>query len=305
MKVILYLCIDLTSITEMKKETITGFAYGLLSSSTFGLIPLFTLPVIAEGMQFPSILLYRFILACIILATLLVVSGISLKLNLKDLPKLLLLAVFYDISSLFLFWGYHLISSGVATAIHFMYPVFTTLLMMVFFKEKKSIWRIFAIILAIIGVALLSISRGNNTQLSLSGIIIVLISGLGYASYLVAVNKINIQMNGLKLTFYVFLLGGIILFTGISLFSEVQPIPSWKSFTSLALLAIIPTIISNLALIQAIKRIGSTITSVLGAMEPVTAILVGLLLFSEVFTLQIGFGIALIIGAVLIIILKN
>lgn len=198
-----------------------------------------------------------------------------------------------------------MISSGVATAIHFMYPVFTTILMMILYKEKKSNWRILAIIIAIIGVALLSISGSKETQLSLSGIVIVLISGLGYASYLVAVNKVNIQMSGLKLTFYVFLFGGIILFTGISLFSGVQPIPSWKSFGSLLLLAIIPTIISNLALIQAIKRIGSTITSVLGAMEPVTAITVGLIFFNEIFTLQIAIGIILFISAVLVIILKR
>lgn len=177
--------------------------------------------------------------------------------------------------------------------------------MMILYKEKKSNWRILAIIIAIIGVALLSISGSKETQLSLSGIVIVLISGLGYASYLVAVNKVNIQMSGLKLTFYVFLFGGIILFTGISLFSGVQPIPSWKSFGSLLLLAIIPTIISNLALIQAIKRIGSTITSVLGAMEPVTAITVGLIFFNEIFTLQIAIGIILIISAVLVIILKR
>ena len=289
----------------MKKETLTGFLYGLLSSSTFGLIPLFTLPVISEGMEFPSILLYRFIFACIILALVLLAKGISLRINLKDLPGLILLAIFYDISSIFLFWGYQEISSGVATAIHFMYPVFTTILMMVLFKEKGSIWRAIAILIAITGVTLLSLSGGEATQLSLYGIIIVLISGLGYASYLVAVNKINLKMNGLKLTFYVFLFGGIILFTGTSAVSSVQPIPSIKSFTSLLLLAVIPTIISNLALIQAIKRIGSTITSVLGAMEPVTAIFVGILVFSETFTPQIGLGVLLIISAVIIIILKR
>ena len=289
----------------MKKETLKGFLYGLLSSSTFGLIPLFTLPVISEGMQFPSILLYRFIFACIVLALLLLAKGISLRISLKDLPKLLLLVVFYDILSLFLFWGYQEISSGVATAIHFMHPVFTTILMITLFKEKSSIWRAIAIIIAIIGVSLLSLSGGETSRISIAGIIIVLISALGYASYLVAVNKVNIKMNGLKLTFYVFLFGGIILFTGTSLVSSVQPIPSMRSFGSLLLLAIIPTIISNLTLIQAIKRIGSTITSVLGAMEPVTAILVGILVFNEALTAQIGLGVILIISAVLIIILKR
>lgn len=288
----------------MNKNTIIGFLFGILSSSTFGLIPLFTLPLIAAGLQFPSILLYRFILACLVLLSLLLIKGVSLRLTPKEIKGLALLAVLYDISSLFLFWGFHLISSGVAVAIHFIYPVFTTLLMMIFFKEKKSFWRIFAILTAILGVALLSIN-GGDTQLSIWGIIIVLISGFGYGAYLVALNQLNLKMNPLKLIFYVFLFGGLILFIGISGFSEVQPIPSWQSFGFLSLLAIVPTILSNLALIRAIKAIGSTITSVLGAMEPVTALGIGMLFFGEVFTLQIGIGISLILTGVILIILKR
>lgn len=288
----------------MNRNTITGFLFGILSSSTFGLIPLFTLPLIAEGLQFPSILMYRFVFACLVLASLLLVKGVSLRLSRKEIRGLILLAILYDISSLFLFWGFHLISSGVAVAIHFIYPVFTTLLMMIFFKEKKSFWRIFAILTAILGVALLSIN-GGETQLSIWGIIIVLISGFGYGAYLVALNQLNLKMNPLKLTFYVFLFGGLILFAGITFFSEIQIIPSWRSFGFLSLLAIVPTILSNLALIKAVKAIGSTITSVLGAMEPVTALVIGMLFFGEVFTLQIGFGIALILTGVMLIILKR
>lgn len=288
----------------MNKSTFKGFFYGLLSSSTFGLIPLFTLPLIAAGLQFPSILMYRFVIACAVLFAMLLIQGISLRLSAKEIKGLLLLAVFYDVSSLFLFWGFHLISSGVAVAIHFIYPVLTTILMMVFFKEKKSFWRFLAIGLAILGVALLSI-QGGDAKLSIGGIIIVLISGVGYASYLVAINQLNLKMNSLKLTFYVFLFGGMILFFGINLMSEIQPIPSFKALGFLALLAVVPTILSNLALIKAIKAIGSTITSVLGAMEPVTALIVGVLLFGEAFTAQIGIGIALILSGVLLVILKR
>ena len=288
----------------MNKSTLKGFLYGILSSSTFGLIPLFTLPVIAEGLQFPSILMYRFVIACAVLFGILLIQGISLRLSPKEIKGIILLSIFYDISSLFLFWGFHLISSGVAVAIHFIYPVITTILMMVLFREKKSFWRFLAIGLAILGVGLLSI-QGGDAKLSFWGVIIVLISGVGYASYLVAINQLNLKMNSLKLTFYVFMCGGIFLFLGISLFSEIQPIPSSKSFLYLTLLAVIPTIFANLALIKAIKAIGSTITSVLGAMEPVTALIVGVVLFGEVFDLQIAIGISLILAGVMLVILKR
>lgn len=288
----------------MNKGTIKGFLYGILSSSTFGLIPLFTLPLIAEGLAFPSILMYRFVIACAVLFSILLIQGISLRLSPKEIKGIILLSIFYDISSLFLFWGFHLISSGVAVALHFIYPVITTILMMVLFKEKKSFWRFLAIGLAILGVALLSVQSGES-KLSFWGIIIVLISGVGYASYLVAINQLNLKMNSLKLTFYVFMCGGIFLFLGISLFSEIQPIPSLKSFAFLSLLAVIPTIFANLALIKAIKAIGSTITSVLGAMEPVTALFVGVIVFGESLSLQIGIGISLILAGVMLVILKR
>lgn len=289
----------------MNKDRLTGFIYGVLSSSTFGLIPLFTLPLIAEGLEFSSIILYRFIFACVILGLILIVTRTPMKISRRDFPKIILLAILYDVSSLCLFWGYHLISSGVATSIHFMYPVFTTLIMMTLFREQKSTWRLIAIAIAILGVTLLSINFSTENQLSLFGIIIVLLSALGYGSYLVAVNQLNIKMNSFKLTFYIFLFGGLFVFIGMSFLGGIQPLPNVKSGLLLLLLAFIPTILSNLALIQAIKRIGSTVTSVLGAMEPLTAIVVGIIVFNEPFTTQIALGISLIIGAVMMIILKR
>lgn len=283
----------------------SGFLYGLLSSASFGLIPLFVIPCMNQGMNFLSVLTYRFLLATLCLALLLIAKKESFRIKITDLPVLALLAVFYLASALFLFWGYKFMASGIATTIHFMYPVLTTVIMMTFFHEKKSFWRISAILLAVTGVYSLSSTEGSGS-LSLTGILIVLLSALGYALYLVAVGVFkskNIQ--GLKLTFYVFLIGSIFLTCGVSLFGDLQNIPSMEAGYNLLLLAIIPTIISNLSLIAAIKRIGSTITSVLGAMEPVTAVAVGIVVFGEPFTINIGLGIGLIISAVTIIILKR
>lgn len=285
---------------------INGFLYGLLSSASFGLIPLFTIPAMNAGMHFESILFYRFAFACIALGAILILQGETFKIKIKDIPSLLLLAVFYLLSALFLFWGYKFMPSGIATTIHFMYPVLTTLIMMVFFKEEKSIWRFAAIILAISGVFFLSKGDSLSSSFSFWGLIIVLLSGLGYALYLVAMSQLEIaKTKGPRLTFYVFLFGCILLFAGIQINGDLQPIKEWDTARNLILLALIPTIISNLALVRAIKNIGSTLTSVLGAMEPVTAVCVGILIFNEPFTHTIGLGMMLIIGAVMIIILKQ
>ncbi|MCC8188733.1 MAG: DMT family transporter [Bacteroides sp.] len=284
---------------------INGFLYGLLSSACFGLIPLFTLPLMQAGMRFESILLYRFVFSCLALGAIALLTRQNFQIARKDIPSLLVLAGLYDISAIFLFWGYKLMSSGVATTIHFMYPVLTTLLMMVFFGEKKSSRRLIAVSLAVFGVWTLSHGEGTG-DISLSGTLIVLLSALAYAMYIITVNQLKIRkLQGVVLTFYVFLFGGMLLGLGLFTWGDLQPIENWNTVGNLTLLALVPTVISNLALVQAVKGIGSTLTSVLGAMEPVTAVCVGIFIFDEAFTLHIGSGIALIIAAVLLIIWKR
>ena len=113
---------------------VNGLLYGLLSSASFGLIPLFTIPAMQAGMQFESILFYRFLFACLALGGILLVNGQSFRIKRQDIPSLFLLALLYLMSAVFLFWGYKFMASGVATTIHFMYPVLTTLIMMIFFR---------------------------------------------------------------------------------------------------------------------------------------------------------------------------
>lgn len=259
----------------------------------------------SKGCQFESILLYRFAFATLALGVILLIDGQSFRINRRDIPSLLLLAFFYLISAVFLFWGYKFMASGIATTLHFMYPVLTTLIMMLFFREKKSIWRFMAIALAVAGVFFLS--QGDDSgSITFIGIFIVLLSALGYALYLVTVSQLKVgQMKGLRLTFYVFLFGTLLLFIGIGTTGHTQPIPNLHTAGNLVMLAIIPTVISNLALVRAVKCIGSTLTSVLGAMEPVTAVCVGIFMFGEPFTNSVGLGIILIITAVTVIILKR
>jgi drug/metabolite transporter (DMT)-like permease len=91
----------------------------------------------------------------------------------------------------------------------------------------------------------------------------------------------------------------------VPLTGGLEPIPSTTAMFNLVMLTLVPTIISNLTLVYSIKSIGSTLTSVLGALEPVTAVCVGVYAFGEPFTAGIAFGVALIIAAVTIIILKH
>ena len=286
-------------------NNLKGFAFGILTSATFGLIPLFTLPLMAKGMQFDSILFYRFLFAALALAGIMAAKTDVYK------RQLILLGFFYTASAMFLFWGYNFMSAGIATTLHFTYPVFVTLIMLLFFREKTSWITLMAIVLAICGVARLSIGE-EEIRLSALGVFIVLLSALGYALYITTVNKFlaggstsRLKIGGRKLTFYVFVVSTALFAIKAGTNQGIQPIPDSMSFVNLILLAIVPTVISNITLVLAVHNIGGTLTAVLGAVEPITAVCVGILVFSEPFTPNLAVGILLIIIAVTMIILSK
>ena len=284
---------------------VKGFMYGVATSVTFGLIPLFTLPLMQKGMASDSILFYRFITATAALALMMIVKKESFRVSWRDLAVIVLLAVFYTASSMFLLYGYEAMGAGVATTLHFTYPVFVTLLMFALFREKASWVTWTAVVLAIAGVAKLSL---NGTELKLDpvGVGVVLLSAVGYASYIIAVNKSRVRdMHSRKLAFYVFVFTTLMFAVKNGLGGGVQPLPDAVSAVNVVLLAVAPTVISNITLLLAVRNIGGTLTSILGALEPVTAVCIGAMVFGEEFTLSEAVGITLILVAVVLVILNR
>lgn len=282
-----------------------GFVCGIATSVTFGLIPLFTLPLMRKGMASDSILFYRFLVASAALGLMMVVKRESFAVSRRDLPMVVLLAVFYTASSLFLLYGYEMMGAGVATTIHFTYPVFVTLIMLSVFREKTSWVTWLAVVLAIGGVARLSL-QGTGLKLSAVGLVIVLLSAVGYASYIVAVNKSRVRdMHSRKLAFYVFVFTTLIFAVKNAVGDGVHPLPDAVSAVNVVLLAVAPTVISNITLLVAVRCIGGTLTSILGALEPVTAVCIGAVVFGEAFTVSEAVGIALILAAVVLVILNR
>lgn len=282
-----------------------GFLYGIASSAAFGLIPLFTLPLMAGGMGFDTILFYRFLIASTAIAAWLLIRKSPFRLDRREMPVVALLSMLYAGSALFLFWGYRYLSSGIATTIHFLYPVFVTLIMIGLFREKKSVWTLLAVVLAVSGVALLSWGDGES-RLSGKGILITAVSGLCYALYIVGVNKSRVRnLPGMQLTFYVLLFGSALFLAMARLKGTFQAVPGPEAWMNLLLLALVPTVVSNLTLVKAVRYIGSTLTAVLGAMEPLTAVCMGILVFHEPLTANLVAGIACIVTAVSLIILSG
>ena len=285
--------------------TLKGTIAGLVAAICYGLIPLFTIPIkngeAANHLSDCSIMFYRFALATLIIAVLMLITRRSFKITRGELVTLTYLAFLSDGSALFLIDGYNYLSSGVATTIHFMYPVVTTIMMMVFYNEARKVSTLLAVLLAVVGVGVLSWQ--SNGQTSLHGIVIELISACCYAFYLIRVNRSRVRnMDGMKLTFYVMGIGALIFGAEALRQDEFQLITTGVQASHLLLLGIVCTVVTNLCLVMAVQRIGSTMTAVLGALEPLTAVALGCLLMGEDITLNVVLGICLIIPSVIIII---
>lgn len=285
--------------------TLKGTIAGLVAAICYGLIPLFTIPIkngeAANRLSDCSIMFYRFALATLIIAVLMLITRRSFKITRGELVTLTYLAFLSDGSALFLIDGYNYLSSGVATTIHFMYPVVTTIMMMVFYNEARKVSTLLAVLLAVAGVGVLSWQ--SNGQTSLHGVVIELISACCYAFYLIRVNRSRVRnMDGMKLTFYVMGIGALIFGAEALRQDEFQLITTGVQASHLLLLGIVCTVVTNLCLVMAVQRIGSTMTAVLGALEPLTAVALGCLLMGEDITLNVVLGICLIIPSVIIII---
>ena len=199
-----------------------GIAYAALSSSTFGLAPLFTVTLLRDGFSPFKVLTYRWGVASVALLLFGLATGRRLRIARRDFGVVFLLSLFRAGCSLSLVFAYANIATGVASTIHFLYPL---------------------------AVALFA-AAGSLT------------SGLHW----------------------------------------VDDSRTWGNILGLAIPA---TAVSNIALVKAIKAIGPTLTSILGAMEPLTAVLIGVLHFGEPFTAAGIAGVVLSVAAVTIVVTQG
>jgi len=283
--------------------TLKGTIYGIVAAVSYGTNPLGALSLYGEGINANSVLFYRFSLAAIILGGLMLVQRKSLRVTRKELSILACLGILFGISSLSLFTSFHFIDAGIASTLLFIYPVMVAVIMAVFFREKISIVTFLSILLALGGIALLYQNDGG-TPLNTVGVILVMLSSLTYAIYIIIVNKSSLLMSSVKLTFYVLLF--CMLTITVHSFTDqnnhLQLLTTPFMWMWALMLALVPTIISLIMMVKAVHIIGSTPTAIMGALEPLTAVIIGVTIFGELFTMRLGTGILMILLAVILII---
>ena len=279
-----------------------GYILGSIAAASYGMNPLFALPLYKAGMDPDSVLFFRYLFAIPLLGIMIKARGRSFKIQRKETFPLIIMGLLVALSSLTLFLSYNYMAAGIASTLLFVYPIMVALIMAMVFKEKLALQTIVCMLLALGGIGLLYKSEDGST-LSLIGTLLVFASSLSYAIYIVGINQTSLKnVATLKVTFYV-LLFGLSLFVARLLYSGVLNTPDqWYLWANLLALAVFPTAISFLCTTGAIQYIGSTPTAILGALEPVTAIFFGIAVLGESLTVRESFGLVLIIVAVTFVI---
>ena len=254
-----------------------GIIYAILSSIAFGIMPIFAKIAYKNGSNPTSSLLFRFLISGLILLLYLNFKKVSIKISVKQFLLLFFIGMFgYTITTITLFVSYNYLDSGLATALHYIYPALVCIFSFILYKENITKEKIFSLVLSIIGVY--SLIAFESKTLNILGIFLALFSGLGYA-----INVISLSFKSIKsldnrvVTMYICFgasLGMIISYLGLS---------------------IISTIASMLFLLKAIKLIGSTSASILATFEAVVSIIMGIIFLNEKLTFALILGTSLII----------
>lgn len=284
-------------------DKVKGYALAAIAAAAYGTNPAFAVPLYGQGMNPVSVLLFRYLMGLPLLAVIMAIRGKSLYIRKEEVGPTMILGILMALSSLTLFESYNYMNSGVASTLLFVYPVMVAVMMIMFFHEKFSISTVICLVVMGAGLLLLMKPQGESA-LSALGCVLVMVSALTYAIYIVMVNvsKSVRAMPTTKLLFYVLAWGSLVYIAMIICGSPLTlPSEGW-GWLNLVALAIIPTAISLACTTRAIQLIGSTPTAILGALEPVSAVVLSIVVLGQAITARDIIGGVLIVVAATVVI---
>ena len=283
---------------------VKGVIAGVVAAVCYGTNPLGAKFLYADGINTNTVLAHRFGIAMIILGIIMIVKKMSFKVTKREFGILASLGALFAVSSMTLYYSFLHMDAGIASTLLFVYPMMVAIIMTLFFKEKLTWVTVSSILLAFAGIFMLNGANGEGT-LNAIGVILVMMSSLTYAVYIVIINRTQIKLPSIKMTFYVLLtcVSCIIIHSFFKPETHLMLLTTPRQYGFALMLAVVPSIMALVLLTVSIRHIGSTPSAILGALEPLTAVMIGIFVFKEAFTLRLAGGIVLILSGVLLIIL--
>lgn len=281
-----------------------GVTCGILAAVCYGANPVGARLLYRDGFGTGMVLLLRFGVATAVLGAWLAIRREPFSLPRKALGWTAALGTLFAASSVTFYASFRLLDMGLASTILFAYPIFTAAIMVLGFGERLRWQTAVACPLALGGILALSLG-GGDYRVSPLGIFLVLLSAACYAVYIVTVSRSRLRLPLGPMTFWIlfFCFASLIPWTLLADGPATLRCPATAlQWASTLFMAIVPTLLSLVFMAVSAKRIGSTPTAILGAFEPLTAVLLGILFFGEHWTLRLAIGMAAILLAVSLIV---
>jgi len=282
-----------------------GYICAIGSAVIYGLCAVLTKQVTEAGLSVPTILFGRGLFGCIFCALICLLRKKSLKYKRETVPQIVLLGLLGTAATLFLLnVAYTYMAVGTATTIHFLYPAMVCLASALLFKERINLSTWIAIVVSFTGIALLA---GDNTDSSLIGIILAILSAFTWAFYLIYIEHSSIlSEDKYAVTFFICF---VILVFGLVyglISGEFEPAALIGANTfKIAFIALLNNVVATVLVQKGVELIGSSTTAVFSVFEPVSSIVFGVLLMNEKLgTLQLA-GCVIILVSILFILICN
>lgn len=287
------------------KSRYKGFIAVIVSAIIFGCMPLIAKKIFDNGGNSISLVFYRFLFTLPVLLLINTKSKIGMKISKEEAKKIALVSVFgYSATAILLFLSYNYISTGLATTLHFVYPVFVTIGCIVFFREKLDFVKIICVVMCTFGITLFLNDIGSSQNIL--GIVFSFLSGITYAFYMIYIDKSILKnMPPFKLTFYLCLFssGLLLVFSIITNTFTMHLTPlGWI----LTIIFSIFVSVGAVTLLQiGIGLIGSQSSAVLSTFEPITSVIIGIIVFNEPLNAKIIMGVLVIVSSVILLAINS
>ena len=283
-----------------ERKLLKGSLFIFISAVIYGCMPLMAKLIYAEGVNSLTLVFLRNLLALPLLLVLAKKQAGSLKIPLKALPSMGLLALLgCCVTPVLLFSSYTYLASGTATVLHFVYPAVVVLGGFLFLREKVRPWELLCVTLCIGGICMF---YTPGEPLDWRGSLLALSSGVTFAAYMLLLSRFRYrQVKGLLFCFYVAVLSaGLML--AFCLVSGQLVLP--RSLLGWGLCLLFSLGVTGVAVVLfqlGTFMIGPQRASILSTLEPITSIVIGILVFREPVTFRVVLGSALVISASILI----
>lgn len=288
----------------MKKRELIGSLYVIISAVMFGIMPLLTKVAYSHGGNAYSVALGRFLFGAIFLFLFVVFTPeCTLKVSPFYIKELFKISLFYSITPILLYKSYDYIDSGLATTLHFTYPVAVAFMMLLFYKIKLSKKQIICTVITMCGILFLYTPGGKAGTM---GMALAVISGITYALYITVMGRSYAkELHPFVMTFYLSFfasleIGAIALVTN-SLTLGIQK----EALFAEIILSFLTVVIALVLFQRGVYWCGEIKASLLSSFEPITGLVIGMAVFSEQISMKELTGILLIMSAVVIMVMPE